>query len=227
MKKEIFEKNPLYEYRFGGKSESSTALFCLFLVLVFFVVFAFRAFWTSSFGYVRVDGESMESTLSSGEWLLMQYGKEAQRGDVIVVDVRKYKTDEYKDEVINPFGEKTEFLIKRLMAIEGDSIKCENGVVYIKYAGETKYVPHPADGYAKDKYTKDFGEYVVGKGEIFFLGDNRAVSRDSRYNEDSHPHLKKLYRVEDIYAIVPEWAIERRGFFSVAPKVSEWLQKNF
>ncbi|MBQ5926335.1 MAG: signal peptidase I [Clostridia bacterium] len=223
MENENFENSPLYEYKKGSGGKSN-AFFWLILCLVFLLVFSLRVQWTNNFGYVKVDGESMETTLTNGEWLVMQYGIKPQRGDVIVVDVRKYKTDEYKDEIVNPFGEKTDFLIKRLMAVEGDSIKCENGSVYIKYAGTKEYVLHPADKYAKDGKTKDFSEYVVGKGEIFFLGDNRAVSRDSRYNEDDNPHFRRLYRESDIYAVVPEWALDNRNWLSWMPEFSTWLQ---
>ena len=48
-------------------------------------------------------------------------------------------------------------------------------------------------------------------GEIFFLGDNRLNSCDSRYQEYGGSHLKdKLYKATDVYGVVPEWALEHQ-----------------
>ena len=49
----------------------------------------------------------------------------------------------------------------------------------------------------------------MGEGEIFFLGDNRNISMDSRYKEDMS-HLDRLYKETDIYGIVPQWAIDKQ-----------------
>ena len=184
--------------------------FIIFLFVLLLAVMGFRYVWSLHFGGVQVSGQSMKNTLQSGENLLMHYtdsGAVAERGDVIVVYVGNYL--EFQ-------STKTEYLIKRLIAVEGDKVKCVDGAISICYAGAQDYVLLDESAYAYymdvSKY-EDF-EYTVGEGEIFFLGDNRNNSIDSRYNQENGSHLKCLYKEEDIYGVVPDWAIENREILS-------------
>lgn len=190
------------------RERKSNIIFYSVLGVLLIAILLFRVYWTKNFGGVIVDGSSMDQTLYDGEQLLMQYATEknqAQRGDVIVVYVGGYPECQ---------SVKSEYLIKRLIAIEGDKVKCEDGQVYICYAGTTEYVALEEDYvYFKteqDRINYDFGEYTVDEGEIFFLGDNRGNSCDSRYNQPGGSHLDDLYKQEDIYGIVPAWAIEHQ-----------------
>lgn len=203
------QDSELYESRFRFKEQKSNARFFAVLLAAFIALFCLRAWWTNSYGGVVVDGNSMRETLYDGEQLLMKYvdkNTKAARGDVIVVYVGGYA---------ECASVKGDYLIKRLIAVEGDSVRCKDGKIEICYAGTEDFVPLAEpyayygvnDGY-KDEY--DFAEYTVGEGEIFFLGDNRSSrgsSVDSRYKEELS-HLNKLYKVEDIYGVVPAWAIE-------------------
>ncbi len=190
------------------RERKSNIIFYSVLGVLLIAILLFRGYWTKNFGGVIVDGHSMDKTLYDGEQLLMQYAtekKQVQRGDVIVVYVGGYPECQ---------SVKSEYLIKRLIAIEGDKVKCEDGQVYICYAGTTEYVALEEDyAYFKteqDRMEYDFGEYTVDEGEIFFLGDNRGNSCDSRYNEPGGSHLNDLYKREDVYGVVPEWAIEHQ-----------------
>lgn len=185
--------------------------FYIVLAAVVLGSFAFRAWWTSTFGGVQVDGSSMEQTLQDGENLLMKFvhdGKGLERGDIIVVNVGGYEEFASSD---------VQFIIKRLIAVEGDKVKCTDGQISICYAGTTEYVPL-VEEYAyyggmpgKEITDYDFAEYVVQEDEIFFLGDNRFNSCDSRYQEMGGSHLKgRLYKETDVYGVVPEWALEHQ-----------------
>ncbi len=190
------------------REKSSGYLFYIVIAVLMLLVLGLRVWWTHSFGVVEVDGQSMMRTLEHGDELLMQFvrdGKGLKRGDVIVV-----KTSHY-EEVKDVDGNQIDFLIKRLIAVEGDKVKCKDGQIEICYAGTSEYLPldEPYAYYDGNMTLYDFQEYVVEEGEIFFLGDNRLHSHDSRY-KDGGSHLNDLYKVTDVYGVVPEWAIEHK-----------------
>lgn len=140
---------------------------------------------------VVVSGSSMENTVRDGDVVYALRSFTAERGDIIIIDVSGS----------DDFSAGTENIIKRLIAKEGDAVKCENGVVYVRPAGgEYTALDEP---YTKG-VTPDFGEVTVGEGEIFFLGDHRNVSHDST-------EVGTL-RYSDIIGVVPDWAISIKGF---------------
>ena len=202
---ELIEIQKEKEYR-------SNYFFYCFLALLFLAVIGFRVYWNKNVAGVIVDGSSMCQTLYSGEKLLtLRDTSKLERGDIIVVNVKDY--DEIKAENAGkPEGDKLEYLIKRLIAIEGDKVKCIDGQVYLWKVGESGYklLDEPYAYYSRNKADYDFGEYEVKEGEIFFLGDNRMNSMDSRYNENGS-HLDRLYKQTDVWGVVPEWAIEHQA----------------
>lgn len=209
MGKDLTESE-LYEEHYRFKERRSNVRFFVFVMVFILILLGFRAYWVNTFGGVVIDGSSMAPTLQHGERLLMEYskdGKEAERGDVIVVYVGEYEECKTVS---------SGFLIKRLIAIEGDVVKCIDGQVYIMYAGTAEYValnePYAHYRTTQHKQDYDFGPYEVGAGEIFFLGDNRNNSIDSRYGIASGSHLKdRLYKAEDVFGVVPAWAIEHQS----------------
>ena len=217
------EESSLYESCYGYKESNSSFRFLLVILVLVLALFSFRIYFTHSFGGVIVSGSSMSKTLYSGEELLMRRVNEknkAERGDVIVVYVYDYP--EFKYEPVSE-NRKTRYLIKRLIAIEGDKVRCEDGKVEICYAGtdEFVYLDEPYAYYGKNdafKKSYDFEEYTVQEGEVFFLGDNRSYdgsSVDSRYLE-GHSRIDGLYKETDIYGVVPDWAMKYQ-------KVLSWI----
>ncbi|GIP34738.1 signal peptidase I [Paenibacillus sp. J2TS4] len=120
------------------------------------------------FSQSMVDGYSMEPTLENGERLLVNrilYRFQApQIGDVVI----------FKDP--DPQNGRTEYLVKRVVAVAGDQVEIRAGELYVN--GQP----------VEEKYTKtaiedgDFGPYTVEDNHVFVLGDNRKrnASRDSR-----------------------------------------------
>lgn len=118
-----------------------------------------------------VEGISMEPNFESGDYLLVgkqayANGKEPEKGDVVVfVSHQKDKKGKYKK------------LIKRVIAVPGDTVAVQGGKVYIN--GE-----EAEDDYTKDGITNgEVAPVTVPDGSVFCLGDNRLHSTDSRFLE--------------------------------------------
>ena len=106
---------------------------------------------------VRVDGDSMKQTLKNGDILLLYKLGKVKRNDIIVLH-------EEKD---------NEKIIKRVIGMPGDTVVIKNGEIYIN----DKVIE---DSYAYGK-TSDYNKITLESDEYFILGDNRLISKDSRY----------------------------------------------
>jgi len=134
------------------------------LLVAFALVFGFvKPFVIEAF---RVPSESMVPTLEVGDRFLANKFVyrlwEPERGDVIV-----FRSVEGGDED----------LVKRVVAVAGDEVAVENGVLRVN--GVTQSEPYTNKGFPDDG--SFFGPTRVPEGEVFVMGDNRANSRDSRF----------------------------------------------
>ncbi len=133
---------------------------------------------------VYVDGPSMSPTLSSGDVLFVNKKFELKEGDIIVIDGEKQ----------NDNGTGYEWLIKRAIVIgEKDAVKVveiKNGKVFVGYKNqilEELKEDYLKKGTITEPDEDNLGEYgqpitrwEINEGEVFYLGDNRGNSRDSR-----------------------------------------------
>lgn len=181
------------------------------LVLVFDLVRAYCLI------IVEVKGSSMLDTLYGGELVGGDYeggdvvyavrGNAAARGEIVIIDTTD--SDAYNSDGSAVFT--AQIIIKRLIAVGGDCVKCENGIVYLKEAGGEYFAIN--EPYAKGS-TPDFPEVCVGEGQIFFLGDNRTNSADS---EDIVRSGYSLLTADSIVGVVHDWAVSVKG-------ITSWLE---
>jgi len=94
-----------------------------------------------------------------------------------------------------------EYFVKRIIGIPGDTIKIENGRVYLKAKGQNDFKElnevylneeNKDHTYSLKNYNEN--EFIISENHYFALGDNRNHSNDSRHwfspiDESSTPYI--------------------------------------
>lgn len=119
-----------------------------------------------------VKESSMEPTLYENNYLIVNklayFRKDYPGyGDIVV-----FRSDIDRDD-----GPGKKLLIKRVIGVEGDVITIKDGKVYRN--GEILDEPY-VNGQQTQDDDIDVDNETVGENQMFVMGDNRAVSRDSR-----------------------------------------------
>lgn len=130
------------------------------LVLQLAILFALIAAFFVRFP--QVSGPSMSPHISSGEFVLINTlaykFSSPRRGEIVA-----FRHDGFTPETY----------IKRVIGLPGDRVRIDRGVVYVN--GIKLDEP-----YVQYSDTRSMPEIIVPPQSVFVLGDNRAVSEDSR-----------------------------------------------
>jgi signal peptidase I len=144
--------------------------------------FLIQAFWIPS--------PSMEPTLDVGDRVLVNKLSykfhDVNRGDVVVFDRPSGASTGENGEIKD--------LIKRVIAVEGDTIEAKEGNVFVN--GEQIDEDYLEPGTPTDNLPLT----TIPEGQVFVMGDNRTNSEDSR-----------------IFGPIDEDAIVGRAFIRVLP----------
>lgn len=180
-----------------GRSGFTSFLVDVLETLVFSVLL-FLAINTIS-ARIRVDGSSMEPTLQSGEF--------------IVVNRLAYKLGEpeLSDVVVFHFpGDPGLEYIKRVVGLPGDSVRISDGIVFVN--DQPLNEPYIA---AQPRYN---GSWNVPEEHIFVLGDNRNNSSDS-HNWGAVPMENVIGEAFFVYWPPTDWGRVTTASFANAASI--------
>ncbi len=128
----------------------------ILLVLALFLLFRYVI------GFAIVGGDSMSPTLQDGDVVMyLRLVPGYQAGDIISMRV--------------PSGD---YYIKRVVAVGGDTVALSDGRVLINGDAPEEFNRY---GETQAETATVIYPYAVQDGNVFVLGDNRPVSKDSRY----------------------------------------------
>ena len=142
------------------------------------------------FRIVRVDGQSMETTLHDDERLFVnvaevRFRESIPRDSIVICN--------YPNRYNEVLGIRTNIhFVKRLVGVPGDVVYRKNGVTHVVYTDESgsevdealdeeMALYYPTEEGSPD----DYAPYTLGEDEYFAVGDNRYHSHDSRDWNDS------------------------------------------
>jgi len=187
------------------------------LVLVALVVaILIKTFLVQAF---YIPSESMEPTLQQGDRVLVcricTHFSAVHRGDVIVFSDPHPGPDQGRG-VVGGFlhwlaegvgvaqPESPDF-IKRVIALPGDTVEINAGVVYVN--GNRLHEPY----LDPERDTRSFPKRTIPAGMLYVLGDNRAHSGDSRFEPPEGVGLVPIDKVIG-KAFVKVWPPGRWGW---------------
>lgn len=174
------------------KAEESVSLeknIVLYLHDLVYLLVGFMILLLLVFRIVIVSGTSMYSTLYNGDYLLLlsnTFYHTPQNGDIIVVSKESFDNGAP--------------IVKRVIATEGQrvDIDFQAGIVYVDgQALEEDYVNTLTNVNGGMKFP-----LTVPEGCVFAMGDNRNISRDSRYPEIGFIDCREILG-KGIFLLIP------------------------
>lgn len=143
-------------------------------IIVVVLIFSFV------FRIATISGDSMKNTLQGenkftgtvgDKVIITNFNYEPKQGDIVVISRNIENTVEAQTASDEP-------IIKRIIAVGGQTVNIdfEKGIVYVD---EQALVENYTSTPTTNRYDVEFPLYVP-EGYVFVLGDNRAVSLDSR-----------------------------------------------
>ncbi|MBW3659492.1 MAG: signal peptidase I [Actinobacteria bacterium] len=178
-------REPAREDRGGSSLGAFFRELPVLLLVAFVLAFLLRTFVVQVF---YIPSQSMEPTLQVNDRMVVEkisyLFREPRRGEIVVFEGERSSLpteEETSARLLRGVGQflgvvpaNARDFVKRVIGLPGDTIRIEDGRVFVND------VPLE-EPYVEFEDTKTQGPYEVPEGKLFFLGDNRPNSSDSRY----------------------------------------------
>ncbi|QOR48356.1 signal peptidase I [Trueperella pecoris] len=193
--------------------------FATIIAVALLISVIIKTFFAQAFA---IPSESMENTLIPGDRIfvnkLADSEGELNRGDVVVfVDPGNWLEGVAKDsypawqQVLVDVGEAVglipqnvgDHLVKRIIGLPGDHVKCCNGDGLITVNGEPIKETYLKPGVSPSDTPFDV---IVPDGHLWLMGDNRNRSKDARYHQQATG-----------FGFVPITNVEGRAWVTIFP----------
>ncbi|MDX1660044.1 MAG: signal peptidase I [Nitriliruptorales bacterium] len=185
------------------------------LLIAFVLAFLLRTFVIQVF---YIPSQSMAPTLQVDDRMVVEkityLFREPRRGEIVVFegeDDTFTTTEDTAQQIIRGIGQflgvvpaNARDFVKRIIGVPGDTVTIEQGVVHIN--GEPIDEP-----YVRFEDERSSGPFEVPDGKLFFLGDNRPNSSDSRFSLGFVDRDQVVGR-----AVVIIWPLEHAEFIDGA-----------
>jgi signal peptidase I len=155
------------------------------ILIALIVAYLLKAF---VFERAQVDGHSMDNTLADRQTLIeYKLGvlfSAPSRGDIVVVELNSGNYSKYLPIIDNDPNNPEVDLIKRVIALPGETVDIKDGFVYITNEKGTAKLIEPYIQGTTEKTTSALNikyPYKVPNDSVFVMGDNRNISEDSRF----------------------------------------------
>lgn len=184
------QKNSI-SYRKKTNISSEVIMWAVFCLIIAFAVV--RVFFAVNYFSVYVIGPSMEGTLNGaenkdragGDYVYAMRSSSPDRGDIVIIKI-----------------DGDEPIIKRVIALGGDTVELVSGVLYRNGVEVSEPYVDPKNNTPSDN---NFELTTVPEGYMFFLGDNRDVSVDSRSGKYG------MLPVDKTMGVVADWSLTMKG----------------
>lgn len=151
----------------------------------------------------NIPSGSMMNTLLVGDRIMVSklspQWRPLRRGDIVVFrDPGNWLSEQERSSGVSPFGwmrdgfefiglapaDKNDDLVKRLIGIPGDTVKCcdAQGKMTVNGVPLQEDYLYPGDAPAQEPF-----QAYVPPGSLWMMGDHRSGSEDSRYNQNKDP----------------------------------------